>query len=348
MANYKAFFRWLYVVILRLMDEQIPPEIPKMTQQDLMYITEFLQNFDSLPVKDEIPTKGQKNKFNLERLGQYLVDAPLTILPNKENNVWSKFLEENDCIAEHGLVIKPEDESSLLTQKKYLVEAVHKIFLEPKNIISRTFTYKTHIKLCTYVKNVRLSQVNINHDITLTTYLDQNVPANGVYLLETNSTNIIKHLYLYASQFSDYTDSNIANKFIDVQFYTTTHLSVLLSDTSEQNCAFICQIPLALLRSLMSETVLESDKSVIENINARVDICKLSGVTMKTIEGMAVACFAVSGSRHVSVVLSDNKHKVQLFEMEADEEEEDDETEMTVNNTHDSEVMLEESVVSDE
>lgn len=46
--NYKAFFRWLYGAILNLMDEAIPSEIHKMTQQDLAYITEFLQNFDHI------------------------------------------------------------------------------------------------------------------------------------------------------------------------------------------------------------------------------------------------------------------------------------------------------------
>lgn len=43
----------------------------------------------------------------------------------------------------------------------------------------------------------------------------------------------------------------------------------------------------------------------------------------KNIEMMG-SFFAVSGSRRVSVVLADNKRKVKLFEMEAEEDEEED------------------------
>lgn len=39
---------------------------------------------------------------------------------------------------------------------------------------------------------------------------------------------------------------------------------------------------------------------------------------------MAACFFAVSGSRRVSVVLAENRRKVKLFEMEAEEDEEED------------------------
>lgn len=50
---------------------------------------------------------------------------------------------------------------------------------------------------------------------------------------------------------------------------------------------------------------------------------KLNPKLHKNIE-MAASFFAVSGSRRVSVVLAENKRKVKLFEMEAEDDEEED------------------------
>ena len=44
--SFKTFFRWLRVEILKLNDEAIPPELSKMSQQDINHIAEFLANFD--------------------------------------------------------------------------------------------------------------------------------------------------------------------------------------------------------------------------------------------------------------------------------------------------------------
>lgn len=87
MKNYKAFFRWLYAAILRLSDERIPPEIVKMRQQELAFIAEFLEKFDEV----EDGADG-KPRFNLERLGQYLVDKDLMAPKDSSKNLWFQFL----------------------------------------------------------------------------------------------------------------------------------------------------------------------------------------------------------------------------------------------------------------
>ncbi|KAH8025004.1 hypothetical protein HPB51_002418 [Rhipicephalus microplus] len=44
--NFKAFFRWLYVVILRLSDDTVPPEVTRISQQEIVFVAEFLkENF---------------------------------------------------------------------------------------------------------------------------------------------------------------------------------------------------------------------------------------------------------------------------------------------------------------
>lgn len=354
MANYKAFFRWLYVVILRLMDEQIPPEIPKMTQQDLLYITEFLQNFDSIPGKlDQSPTRSgtQKNKFNLERLGQYLLDSEITILPNMESNVWYSFMLENECCLDHSL-IKHYEKMSLIQQQKMLDKSIHKIFEDPKILISNNFVFKTSLN-CMNVNlddlqypGVRTSQINFSDVSTLMAFTDGNLPSHGIHFVELSKTPelSLKHVFLYVKNFREFVNTNNC-KVLDIQFYNTSYLSVLLTEHTDPNRAFMCQISISNIRDNLSQ--LTTSENLLFSDYDEADLFMFFTGTIKTIESMSAHCFSVSGSRHVSVVLSDNRHKVLLFEMEADEDEEEEDTDMTVNNTQDTEAMVEESMVAE-
>lgn len=44
--DYKIFWAWLNSVIMRLMDEPVPDDIAAFSQQDIIYLAEFLSNFD--------------------------------------------------------------------------------------------------------------------------------------------------------------------------------------------------------------------------------------------------------------------------------------------------------------
>lgn len=46
--DYKIFWSWLNSVIIRLMDEPVPEDIAVFSQQDIIYLAEFLSNFDIL------------------------------------------------------------------------------------------------------------------------------------------------------------------------------------------------------------------------------------------------------------------------------------------------------------
>uniref|UniRef100_H3DJX4 Anaphase-promoting complex subunit 4 n=1 Tax=Tetraodon nigroviridis TaxID=99883 RepID=H3DJX4_TETNG len=69
MKNFKAFFRWLYVAMLRMCDEPVPPELNKMTQKDIAFVADFLsEHFNE---NEELFDRKGKY-FNVERVGQYL------------------------------------------------------------------------------------------------------------------------------------------------------------------------------------------------------------------------------------------------------------------------------------
>ena len=48
MTNFKAFFRWIYVEMLRLNEEPVTGDLSKVSQQDITFIAEFLQRFQPL------------------------------------------------------------------------------------------------------------------------------------------------------------------------------------------------------------------------------------------------------------------------------------------------------------
>ncbi|KAJ8985084.1 hypothetical protein NQ317_019769 [Molorchus minor] len=288
--NYKAFFRWLYGAILFIMDEPIPSEIHKMAQQDLAYITEFLQNFDHIGSKDNQNKKG----FIMERLGQYLADAPLTITPNMDGNDWTKFLKENECVQNHPSILKHYTDTSLIQQFKDLAVKIKNIFEMPKVVLQKQFK-PIHVCNCFNFgeRPLLMSSININREMVLFSFLQ---PTNSTYLLQVHVDNDKCLARCGKFYFSQLQEENTSENYqiLDVKFYSANILSVLLQEN----------------------TGLKK-----RNFTATFFI----GSFRKNIE-MTAAFFAVSGSRRVSIVLSENKRKVKLFEMEAEEEDEEDMT----------------------
>ncbi|KAJ8965006.1 hypothetical protein NQ314_004404 [Rhamnusium bicolor] len=300
--NYKAFFRWLYGAILFIMDEPVPSEIHKMAQQDLAYITEFLQNFDHI---------GR----------QYLADAPLTITPNMEGNDWTAFLKEHDCVQNHPSILKHYTDTSLIQQFKDLAVKITEIFETPKCVLEKQFKPIHNFNCFNFGdKPLRMSTININKEIILFGFLQ---PSNSIYLLQVHINNNkcqARCGKFYFSQFQEETSGD-NYQILDIKFYSTNILSLLLQENTSLRPATLLQFSLssALEKLMEINTCSDFDKSVIPSTNGSNLLPKL----YKNIE-MAAAFFAVSGSRRVSIVLSENKRKVKLFEMEAEEEDEED------------------------
>lgn len=51
--DYKIFWGWLYGVIIRLMGESVPDDVAAVTQQDIMYLADFLKTFDQKDDEDD-------------------------------------------------------------------------------------------------------------------------------------------------------------------------------------------------------------------------------------------------------------------------------------------------------
>lgn len=66
--DFKIFWGWLYGVIVRLMDESVPEDIAAVSQQDTIYLAEFLNTFDDYCEIDngKFIKKTKNSKFNME------------------------------------------------------------------------------------------------------------------------------------------------------------------------------------------------------------------------------------------------------------------------------------------
>ncbi|KAJ9589849.1 hypothetical protein L9F63_017004 [Diploptera punctata] len=349
MKNYKVFFRWLYVVILRLTDERVPAEITKISQQDLAFIAEFLHNFDGVSTKqtdENTSGSSRKPRFNLERLGQYLVDQDLTIPPETEDNQWAKLLEENEALAEHSLIIPHHRYMSLIQQHNHLKQAISNVFIQPQTEIAKQFKLSAVIKCldAPEVGDPKVTHINVvDGNKLLLAFLDSLSPSEGFYLVEVPTDKasmladdaVAKCVYFYINPPSkteempheDEASWSSPMKVLDVQFYLQDVLSVLLEQNGENRGAVFVQFPMRIALQSTTPVCLRGDASKqLLSCAPRVEASVLlePGV-LRPVENMVASRFAVSGSRKVAVVLSESRRKVRLFEMEVEEEEEDEE-----------------------
>lgn len=319
MINYKAFFRWLYMAIMHLMDERVAPEILKMTQQDLVCITDFLQQFDSITTKNYVDGDKQTG-FVMERLGQYLSDNDLTMPLRSDKSEWNCFLMDNKCIRGHPFIINHNKDNSLVQQYNVLVKSVKDIFEKPTILISEAFKLNNVFKCLELnaVMDVPITCVNYNDQTTFVAFLCDKPPCDAVYIVELNYTGEISRraCLVYFQQ-----ESSDLLLLHDVQFYSENILTILLQEPSTKT-SIIYQFTIGVVHGHMTE--IEDGRY----LNEQEELCRVNGlfgnVTMKHVEGMICSKIAVSGTRKVSVILSENRRKVRLFEMEGEEDEDDD------------------------
>ncbi|CAG9860050.1 unnamed protein product [Phyllotreta striolata] len=326
--NYKAFFRWLYGVILYLTDEAVSSEIHKTAEQDLTYITEFLQNFDQIGNKGK---EGQTtNGFVMERVGQYLADAPLKITSDLDGNEWQNFLSKNECLRNHAHILQHYKSTSLIQQFKELAVNISDIFDTPKMKLQSEFKASYVFDFFDFnAEPLKMSSINVTKEMMLFSFIE---PSTNIYLLQVHVTDD-KCLARYGKfHFTQSTEDNSqVYDILDIAFYSNNILSVLLQENSPYKLAVLLQFSLPSALDNLVEIDIHSkiNRQTLPNSDGSLISPKL----IKNVE-MSASRFAVSGARRVSIVLSENKRKVKLFEMEAEEEDEED-ADMTCNTSKD-------------
>lgn len=341
MRNYKAFFRWLFVVIVRLLDEQTSSEIVKITQQELTHIAEFLYNFDNVQTESMDNSSEKPVKFNLERLGQYLQDQELTILPDDDDNPWHKFLKENSCLLrENDTIFSMMDfkRFSLVQQQNFLKQSVGKIFDVRDKDVAKYFSVLYTLKCYESYnslpgRSLRYSQIfDANEERFMMAFTDDEHTTEGIHFISIN----VKERFCNATacKFSftscllrdtnDLPEQNLP--ILDLQFYSFEYLSILVKHPNQDSTIFM-QVPTKVILENSSEFNMKSKSLVFSEKIQKKNLSPLLDTSVyKILDKMDGFRIAVSGTRKVAVVLSNTQRKVRVFEMEINGEDEEDET----------------------
>lgn len=306
MKRYKAFFRWLYAIIIRITDDRIPDlTMTDINQQDLEFIADYLYKLDIVTDKDGVT----KRHCNLDRLGQYLVNEELTKPPDCDrNNLWQKLLEDNPCLQNHFSIIEKNKYMSLVQQHEHLKKAIQNVFKTPEHAIGNMFQLKQIVTIA----NLACSRISMSlvEDHTLhVSLIEGHTPDYfQVYKVFVDGTR----LDVKSKSVPIKSEKAVLMKCIDVKFYLPEVLSILLEEGDENKNAVIVQVTTNTIFGIRSDS---NDRNKLENF-----------IETREIPDMVASSFAVSGLRKVSIVLSESRRKVRLFEMEAEDDEEEEDT----------------------
>ena len=334
LMSFKAFFQWLYSVILYLSDDPVPSWVKQFSQRDITLVAEFLQ--DQLSVNEQ-------GKFTLERVGQYFEDKPLPVKSDFGSNAWTDFVGASPQLKSSPLLIPHEANESLLTLSRKLHRAVDIVFARPACIISELLLCWSNTPLCEVgaeeAKSFTVSQLSFGHPSKQ--YLvfpggEEN--SNKLHLVRAKTDKeqppFVEAATVFIKQLAEEDENSSGDgpyRVLDAMFYNSETISVLLNQEetqSSEKLTVLAQIPVAEIKEeffaeLANEELKQGACSLTSESKLLSHDIGASITHFRRLPGMHGQSLAVSGTRKVSCVLASSRRRVQLFDMDA----EDDETE---------------------
>lgn len=345
MKNFKAFFRWLYVAMLRMSDDHVPPELNKMTHKDLAFVADFLAEHFS--ANEELFDRKGKY-FNVERVGQYLKDEEEDLVspPNTEGNQWVKFLKDSTHLKESPLLFPTYPQKSLHFVKRMMEGTIELCLQKPAEVIGKSV--KEAICLPLYIvpesseNTPRLFEMpalwNDNKaNMHYVVFCMPEISPSKIYLLRRATDpcrsvpNAVIAIDLSRPLNTSIDDEdpvveipgNGAYRCLDARLYDAETLTVVLQGQEEERV--LAQLPLS--TALRSEEEFTWDTSL--RLDQQNDSIPSQGLVWENqwrpLDNMKAQFVAVNGIRKVSCVLSSNLRHVRVFEMDVEDEDEDEE-----------------------
>ncbi|XP_005732386.1 anaphase-promoting complex subunit 4 [Maylandia zebra] len=343
MKNFKAFFRWLYVAMLRMCEEHVPPELNKMTQKDIAFVADFLSEHFS----ENEELFGRKGKyFNVERVGQYLKDEDEDLVspPNTKGNQWLKFLQDSTHLKGSPLLFPSYPQKSLHFVKRMMENVIEDCLQKPAEVIGKSV--KQAIFLPLY--NVPESSENTPRLFELPSLWNDKkakmhyvvfcmpeISPHKLYLLRRGtdpnrpipnsvmSINLTHHL-------DSGDDGNAADQshyfysYLDARFYDDEMLTVVLQGSEELNAMrVLAQIPISSSLSCETEFNWEPNLRLDQQSSSIPSQGLVLGNQWRELENMKAQFVAVNGIRKVACVLSTNLRHIRVFEMDVEDEDEE-------------------------
>uniref|UniRef100_A0A673H622 Anaphase-promoting complex subunit 4 n=1 Tax=Sinocyclocheilus rhinocerous TaxID=307959 RepID=A0A673H622_9TELE len=348
MKNFKAFFRWLYVAMLRMSEDNVPPELNKMTQKDLAFVADFLSEHFS--ANEELFDRKGKY-FNVERVGQYLKDEDEDLVspPNMEGNQWVTFVKQSTYLKESPLLFPTYPQKSLHFVKRMMEGSIDLCLQKPAEVIGHSIKQAVCLRLYTVPESSEntprlfelpslwndkkagmhyvvfcMPEISPSKIYILRRATDPNRSvAKGLVALNLNTplnSSIDDETPAPASADSSYS-------CLDARFYDNETLTVVLRSLEDD------ENKMRVLAQLHLNSALSWDEEFTWDLTLRLEQqtegIPVQGLTWRNqsreMDNIKAQFVAVNGIRKVACMLSANLRHIRVFEMDAEEEEEEEE-----------------------
>lgn len=348
MKNFKAFLRWLYVAMLRMSEDHVPPELNKMTQKDLTFVADFLSEHFS--ANEELFDRKGKY-FNVERVGQYLKDEDEDLVspPNMEGNHWVNFVQQSTHLKESPLLFPTYPKKSLHYVKKLMEGTIELCLQKPAEVIGRSVKQAVCLRLYSRTESSeKIPQLfdlpslwhNINASMHYVVFCMPAISHSKIHILRRSTdpnrtvSNGLVAIDLNTSLNFTIDDENgpsaahveYSYVCLDAHLYDDETLTVVLQGQTagENKVRLLAQLPLS--QALSCEEEFKWDPAFrLDEQSSGIPVRSLSmGNMSRELENIKAQFVAVNGIRKVSCVLSSNLRHIRVFEMDAEEEEDEE------------------------
>ncbi|XP_048862035.1 anaphase-promoting complex subunit 4 [Brienomyrus brachyistius] len=342
MKNFKAFFRWLYVAMLRMSDDHVPPELNKITQKDIAFVADFLSEYFS-ENEELFDRKGKY--FNVECVGQYLKDEDEDLVspPNTEGNQWLSFMKGSTHLKESPLLFPSYPQKSLHYVKRMMESAIELCLLKPAEVIGKSVKQAFCVPLYSAAESSESSPRPFelpslwNDKKAAMHYVVFSMPEVSPCLLYLMRRHTDPHrpvpspliaIDLSCPLQSGIDSSRDTHQYgcLDARIYDDETLTVVLREAGEEEGSqrVLAQLPLGSVLSCEKEFTWDHTQK-LEQQAAGVPAQMLALENQwRILENMRAQFVAVNGVRRVACVLSSNLRHVRVFEMDVEDEEDEE------------------------
>ncbi|XP_044137795.1 anaphase-promoting complex subunit 4 [Bufo gargarizans] len=348
MKNFKAFFRWLYVAMLRMSEDHVPPELNKMTQNEITFVADFItEHFDEAP--DLYDQKGKY--FNVELVGQYLKDEDDILMspPRTEGNQWFNFLQNSAPLKESPLLFPYYAEKSLHFVKRQMEAVIDQCLAKPADVIGKSVQQKLCIPLyyaseseepCPRLISLPSlwNDKSQNLHYVLFRMMESSVTKLFIFRQPTDVSRTVNKAFVAVEFGGSLNSSTCENpepahySCLDARFYEDEIVTLVLRDNTEPEGKdrILALLPLS---SVYSDE--DADYHFIRDPNKRLEeqCADLPSRTVnlesqwRVLENIKAHYVSVNGIRKVASVLSSNLRHVRVFEMDVEDDGEEEEEE---------------------
>ncbi|TRY84207.1 hypothetical protein DNTS_025745, partial [Danionella cerebrum] len=312
--------------MLRMSEDHVPSELNKMTQKDLAFVADFLS--EHFNTNEELFDRKGKY-FNVERVGQYLKDEDddLVSPPNMDGNQWVTFVKKSTHLKDSPLLFPTYPQKSLHFVKKMMEGFIDLCLKKPAEVIGNSVKQAACLPMYTVPERWNDKKAAMHYVV----FCMPGVSPSKIYILRQSTDPdrsvpyglVALHLNtpLSSSIDEETPAASVEGSYgcLDARFYDDETLTVVLRslEDDENKMRIIAQLPLTSALTMDEE---------LEQQTEGIPTHALSwGNQSREMDNIKAQFVAVNGFRKLACVLSDNLRHIRMFEMDAEEEEEDEE-----------------------